>query len=124
MKIAYCSNCGRRLPVFRKALPNYGRILDLIEPHVCSGEPEPFDIAPVEIPLSEPKESNKFVKKLNELPKMPPFIPEPLDHRSTEFARKEKSSTAPRSLLNMINTQSDAGVPNASEDRTTKDSED
>lgn len=101
MKDFYCAECGVKLKVFRKALAGYGRIIELVEPHVCLPEPVEFDLTPSEVPMSEPNPEHKFVKKLNNLPKHP-VITGPLDRRPKEFIKKEDGSSAPKSLLNMI----------------------
>ena len=106
-KLIYCANCGLRLQRFRKALPKYGRIVDLIEPHVCTEEPHEFDITPMDVPTYTPSgENNKFVKKLNELSPPTTFqLNNTLkDRRPTEQVK----SSAPESILshvkNSINT--------------------
>ena len=68
MKIAYCSNCGMRLNIMRKALPKFGTIIDVIEYHECSDEMQELDLTPVNIPQFTPTEGKKkFVEKLNDL---------------------------------------------------------
>ena len=106
-KIFYCSNCGLRLEVYRKAMPKYGRILELVTPHECSDEPVEFDLSPIDMPVFMPKEKdNKFVKKLNELSPPTTFqLNNTLkDRRPTEQVK----SSAPESILshvkNSINT--------------------
>ena len=99
-KIFYCSNCGLRLSVYRKAMPKYGRILELVTPHECSEEPIEFDMSPLDSPLPMPGEKdNKFVKKLNELspPSLHPASVN-FDLRDRRPADQVKSS-APESLL-------------------------
>lgn len=101
MKYVYCSNCGLRLLVTRKALPKYSRIIDLIEPHKCLDEPVEFDLTPMDvpIPIAVPEGGNKFVQKLNELQPQPPTV-EPGDRRDIADIKKETTSTAPRTLIN------------------------
>ena len=97
-KIFYCSNCGLRLQVYRKAMPKYGRILELVSPHKCTKEPIEFDLSPLDMPLPTMEEKdNKFVKKLNELSPPPSLIPK-LDLRDRRPPDQVKSS-APESLL-------------------------
>ena len=110
MKCVFCSNCGLRLAVIRKALPKYGRIIDLIEPHKCLDKPVEFDLTPVEVPtftnvVEEGK--NKFVQKLNELEPLPLLPPIPGiegtgDKRNPEHVKSEGSSSAPRTLLDNV----------------------
>ncbi len=97
-KIYYCSNCGLRLEVYRKAMPKYGRILELVTPHECTEEPVEFDLTPLDMPLPTPEaKDNKFVKNLNELSPPPSLIPDDglRDRRSADQVK----STAPDSLL-------------------------
>jgi len=110
-KLTFCANCGKRLEVFKKAIPTYGRIIDLISPHECSDEPVEFDITPLDVPTFEPKgEDNKFVKKLNELsPKRLPNKDLDLrDRRPTEQVK----STAPDSLLHNVRGMSNSTPAN------------
>jgi hypothetical protein len=102
MKCVYCSNCGLRLTVIRKALPKYGRIIDLIEPHECLDEPVEFDLTPIEVPAftSVPeKGKNKFVQKLNGLQ---PRTEGTGDRRNPEHIKSDASSIAPRTLLDSV----------------------
>ena len=115
-KLTYCSNCGMRLNVYKKAIPKYGRIVDLVEPHECTEEPVEFDITPTDTPVFEPSEKdNKFVKKLNELSPLPDLMGSDLnlqDRRSTDQVK----SIAPESLLshvkNMSNTTPASDISN------------
>lgn len=68
-RFIFCSECGVKKPIIRKALPKYGRIIDMIEPHECLEEPLPFDLAPVEVPDFVPSEKKKgrFSQQLDEL---------------------------------------------------------
>jgi len=99
-KLTYCSNCGLRLSVYIKALPNYGRIVNLIPPHECTEEPVEFDLTPLDVPRFQPDEkNNKFVKKLNELAsKLPNTDSDLRDRRPSDQVK----STAPESLLDNI----------------------
>lgn len=102
MKVVYCSNCGTRLAITRKALPKYGRIIDLIQPHVCLAEPIEFDLTPVDVPTftgSSGKDDGKFVQKLNELFPLSTSTDNLKDRRKTENIKSEPSSSAPRTLL-------------------------
>lgn len=101
MKVVYCSNCGTRLAVTRKALPKYGRIIDLIEPHVCLDEPVEFDLTPIDVsvPNIVKEGGNKFVQKLNGLqPFSGGFGIDSLADRRKE----DKSSSAPQTLFDSI----------------------
>jgi len=111
MKFFYCSKCGTRLTVHRKALPTHGRIIELVDPHECLDEPMPFDLSPIEVPhfdnVDAPeKEDNLFVQKLNELSKasgnaMPEAILE--DRRDPKFTKEgSPKSSAPENLLKTV----------------------
>ena len=106
-KLTYCANCGLRLEIYKKALPKYGRIIDLITPHECTKEPVEFDITPLDVPAFQSDEKdNKFVKKLNELTPFP--SDDKLDLRDRRPSDQVKS-TAPESLLSNLK-----GMPNTS----------
>lgn len=104
MKVIYCENCGACLEIKRKAMPTYGRIIDLVPYHECSDEIIPFDMSPNPVPTFMPnEEKQKFVEKLNELqPQKSPFG---IDTRDLRDQRKieDVKSTAPLNLLNSIN---------------------
>ena len=72
----FCSECGLRLQVIRKAMPRFGRIVDLIEPHVCLEVPiEPsFEPNPMTPFTREAK--GKFVQVLNKLEPGPGVWPD------------------------------------------------
>jgi len=108
MKVLYCANCGIRLPIFRKALPAFGKIIDLVEPHECSEEPVEIDLTPIDIPPLEIGPDNKYVQKLNALQESETLMKGAGDRRSTEHTRKEISdtdTTAPEGLRNLIDKQ-------------------
>ena len=96
----YCSACGHKSLVHRKALPNFGRIIDITEPHVCTEEIQELDLKPMEVPTQTIKgENNKFVDKINELKPKTKDIFEPTgDKRSKEFIK----SSAPESIISNI----------------------
>jgi hypothetical protein len=102
MKVVYCSKCGTRLAITRKALPKYGRIIDIVEYHKCPDEPVEFNLTPINVPAFSvvPKEGDdKFVQNLNRL-QPPPIATEGLkDRRNPENIKTEPSSSAPRTLL-------------------------
>ena len=103
MKCVYCSNCGLRLAIIRKALPKYGRIIDLIEPHKCLDEPVEFDLTPIDVsvPSVDSGSKNAFVQKLNELQPSSIGTENLTDRRKTEDIKGD-SSSAPRTLLDNI----------------------
>lgn len=103
MKCVYCSNCGTRLAVTRKALPKYGRIIDLIEPHECLDEPVEFDLTPIDVsvPIVAGEGKNAFVQNLNKLQPSPTGTEDLTDRRKKEDIKGEPSS-APQTLLDNI----------------------
>jgi len=104
-KFVYCSECGQRLLVRRKALKGYGRIIDIIEPHKCSKEPQELDLTPLDIPTAgEKKEEGKFVQNLNNLPvrgSIGAISTNTLQDRRRE---EDVKSSAPQRLLDNINS--------------------
>jgi len=105
MKVVYCANCGKRLNVKRKALPAYGKIIDIVEYHECSDEPAEIDLTPVDIPrFNEVEGRNKFVQKLNDLPQPTPNIGQISTDELKD--RRPATSTAPRSLLEQVRSMS------------------
>jgi len=110
MKKLHCSNCGLQLKLIRKAMPKYGTILDLVEPHKCLETPiDPHTII-VEAPILT-GDCDKFVKSLNGL-NLPNSdnIREPRrfsmtgtdDLRDRRFDQAKTPSTAPSSVLDQI----------------------
>ena len=97
-KYVYCSNCGTRLEITRKALKGYGRIIDLINPHVCPDEPVDLDLSPSEVPVRKEVEG-KFVEKLNDL-RQPPQV-STLDLRDKR-KESEVKTTAPASIIEQM----------------------
>jgi len=97
MKVVYCAKCGTRLAVARKALPKYGKIIDIVEYHECPNEPVEIDLTPTDVPAANKKteENNKFVQNLDKLIG---------DKRDKSDIRVEKSSTAPQTILNSISS--------------------
>lgn len=111
MKIFYCANCGTRLRIFRKALPKYGRIIDLVEHHLCPSEPVSIDLTPD--PGTPYVETGKFVETLDELKNnvssnstdFTGVGTEDLrDRRSAEFTKPdiEPTSSAPPGLIDQM----------------------
>ena len=107
-KLFFCANCGQRLNVFRKAMPKFGKIVELVEFHECSEEPVDFDMTPEDIPVYAPKEGkDKFVQKLNEL--QPPSVLNAMSSFDLRDRRSDLdnnvSSIAPKGILDLINTR-------------------
>ena len=95
-KIVYCSNCGKRLEITRKALKGYGRIIDLVPPHECSEEPQELDLTPIDIPTKGA--DGKFVQNLDNL-KVPSVSTADLRDRRPS---QDIKSTAPTSLVHQM----------------------
>lgn len=113
-KVVYCANCGTRLNVKRKALPKYGKIIDIVEYHECTDEPVPFDLTPVDVPQFVEKDGkNKFVQNLNDLQPEPSIEKlEQLgglrDRRKEEDVKSETNSTAPPSLIQNLRSMTNS----------------
>lgn len=109
-KVVYCAQCGQKIPIIRKALPNIGRIIDIIKPHECTEEIQELDLTPMDVPRFEgegEKEDEKFVQNLNDL--RPPSMPNSPDFRDRRKEEDVKSS-APPSVLDSLQSMQ-ASVP-------------
>lgn len=107
-KFVYCSECGMKLQVFKRALKGYGRIIDIINPHECSSEPIEIDLTPTEIP-TKLDSNGKFVQKLNNLRPSKVNQPDLRDRRS----EPEVKSSAPTNVIQRMKNQmlcTDLGV--------------
>lgn len=111
MKVVYCSNCGTKLHVTRKALKKYAKIIDVVEYHECPAEPVELDLEPVDVPLFMSTEGkDKFVKKMNDL--SPTSMLGALgtnalrDRRFEEPSPKKegRTSSAPQSVLDQLDS--------------------
>jgi len=92
-KIVYCMKCGRALPIHREPMPQYGRIIELVEPHKCGKVVEPDLGKAADISTKPLKDDYEFIQKLNDL------SPPTGDKRPKEHLRNELvTSTAPMSL--------------------------
>lgn len=103
--LIYCARCGKALQIHRKAMPNFNRIIDIVEPHKCGTKVEDIDLGkPTPIPMPTDLNENKdykFVQKLNDL--KPSSVAGTGDKRAKEHVKQE-TSTAPASLIdNMFN---------------------
>lgn len=109
-KFIYCSECGTKLPIIRKALKGYGRIIELILPHECPNEPVDLDLTPTEIPVKKEFEG-KFVKNLNNL------RPSQVSTADLRDRRKESDvkTSAPASVLNQLSQMQNSEPENKSE---------
>lgn len=98
-KFIYCSQCGLKSNVTRKAIAGYGRIIDLVDPHVCAEVPADLDLTPTEIPREAG--DRKFVKNLNGLDKPGEVSTFDLRDRRQE---SDVKTTAPISVLDHLKT--------------------
>lgn len=94
----YCSYCGTKLIVTRKALPNKGYIIELVEPHDC-------DERNVENITDAAKPVSPDIREMQIMSKVPP--PEDEDNFPTpEFRdrrdKKDIKSTAPFNVLTQL----------------------
>ena len=102
MKVVYCSNCGKELTIVRKAMPKFAKILDIVDPHVCTEEVQMPELIPQSTPIPMSPDDRKFVRKLNELNK-PSISTEDFRDRREETSR----SSAPRNLLDQMKPPED-----------------
>ena len=102
-KFVYCSHCGTKLPITRRAMPKYNIIVEIIPPHECSEEVVPFDVKPNPAPTMS---NDKFIQKLNELNPLPegstPSF-DPGDRRPKDIVKD--ATTAPKTLLDVLKSQ-------------------
>lgn len=111
MKHVYCSNCGMKLAVVRKALPKMARIIDVVDYHECTEEPAEITFEEVDIPTIQKTEGkDKFVQNLNDLARTQ------LGQISTDDLRDRRAnadvkSLAPESVLKNLTSEqvSDVG---------------
>lgn len=105
MKTVYCENCGMRLNLTRKAMPKFGRIINLVEHHECSEEVQEFDLTPIDVPISrileDDENRDKFVQKLNGLSKTTVGAVSTADLRDRRPSEQVKS-TAPVTLVDQV----------------------
>jgi len=115
--VVYCARCGKPLPIYRKAMPHYGRILDIVEPHECE-EMYEIDLGKFVPPPGkeevEDNMDNKFVQKLNDLKPLPAKAAG--DRRPSDQTKKEAvTSSAPSGLLDRWNQLQPRGPEDDSE---------
>ena len=93
IKTVYCANCGTRLNVSRKALPKYGKIIDIVEYHECPEDFVELELTQIDVPkFSEVEGKNEFVQNLNDL--------NPTDSRNPEHTISDlKLTTQPQNDL-------------------------
>lgn len=107
-KFVYCANCGMKLPIFKKAVPNARVVIDMVEKHECLPEPIELDLKPVvRSAMDSPRASGKFSDRLEKL--TPPLtfkIPtdeEAEDSGELRDRRFDKAnSTAPGAVIDQV----------------------
>lgn len=114
-KPIYCSECGTKLNVTLKALKGYGRIIGVVDPHICPDEPVELDLTPQENP-SEYGGERQFVQNLNDLTSRGAVSTADLrDRREPAFVK----SSAPLSILDQVkravNTHPEGDIGNEPE---------
>jgi hypothetical protein len=104
----FCSECGMRLLISRKAVKTAGIIVGLVDPHTCLEIPIVPDFKSITIPIFEPsKAKGKFADKLEDISPSPHF---PLSNELDEAGVMDKrpeirpalTSNAPKSVLDEI----------------------
>jgi len=84
-------------------MPKLGKIIDIVEYHVCPDEPVEFDLTPIDLPIfNEDVENNKFIKSLNDL--QPPSILGSLrsDDLRDRRPKEQIKTSAPPSLKDLF----------------------
>lgn len=102
MKAVYCSTCGTKSLVIRRAVPSHNVIVDLVAPHICTETPVDFDFRP--IPPQVVEIDGEFVQKLNKLERGTNQIDSISlrDRRSVEHVKSDVSSMAPTGILDQM----------------------
>lgn len=102
-KFVYCSSCGAKLPVTRKALKRHQRIIDLVDQHECLEEMRGLDLDEIGEFTAEPVGDKKFVKKLNDLSPPPSIGAISTDNLSDRRIPEHiKQSAAPKGLIDQF----------------------
>ncbi len=110
MSILFCANCGTRLLVFRKALPQFNTIVDMVEQHECPEEPVELNLKPNKAHVFTQQPKGKFAKKLEDLQPTPRFPIPTLDEAGLKDRRPTKDvienpdplTPAPKGALDLI----------------------
>lgn len=117
MKFVYCSECGKVSHIFRKAMPGYNLVVDMVQPHVCTDEPVQFDPKPDPLAPHIPEDKKgKFAKRLDNMQPMRTAFPleenqKELRDRRGELPREpEKTTTAPQGVLDGLSQEIDKMV--------------
>ena len=104
MQPIYCANCGTRLNIARKALPQFGTIINIAEFHECLDEPIELDLTPIDLPEFKMTEGkDKFIKNVDDLIRPSTTTEDLRDRRETSDVK----STAPDNILEHMKNQID-----------------
>jgi hypothetical protein len=113
MKFVYCANCGKKLAIYRKALPKFATIIDIVEHHECGEEVANLDLNPQQVPtFNQDPSKNRFVSKLDTMNPMETVRAavggvDTNTLRDRRFDKEpETKSTAPDGVLDMIKSMS------------------
>jgi hypothetical protein len=105
-----CANCGAILYTSLKAIPQLGKVIEILAPHEC-GEPVEFTVPETSNVARQSAiaraEELPFGKKLTEIRKgYKEAFPDALDTGDRRGAREELNvSTAPKGLLDMLKSE-------------------
>lgn len=115
MKNLYCSQCHLPLKMYRKAMPKYATIVELVEPHTCLDVPAEFNFKPAEPikyeDLEHKQDRVKFDQKLMDLKPKGFGSVSTADLRDRRFegdAETKTKSSAPGSILSMIDSMANS----------------
>lgn len=100
-KQIYCSECGTKLYIKKKAIIGYGRIIGLVDPHECLEEPIELDLTPTEIPIKQ--SVKKFVQKLNKLKPSQIKTADLQDRRSESNVKTSAPASIIQQTKNLMN---------------------
>lgn len=98
----FCANCGTQLTLTRKALPKFGRIVDLIEYHECLEDPIELDLTPVDNPPIVDEEKRAFADSLEDLQSKAVVGQLGTDNFKDRRPSEQVKSTAPGDLLSQM----------------------
>jgi hypothetical protein len=87
--------------MYRKALPKYASIVELVEPHTCLPQAIDFDLSPSEVPVYTPK------APVDNLPKFGMASTSNLRDRRFE-SDSDIKSVAPESIRSMIDSMANS----------------
>lgn len=107
MATFYCANCGAALSITRKALPQIGIVVDLVNFHECTESPVPFDPqcpSPNAVPIAG---KDAFLQSLNSVKYSKPAavqMPEKTDAQSLLPLRQDPHKQFAREAFKGVGT--------------------